>query len=362
MALVVVLAGGGTGGHVFPALAIAEAIRKRDAQASVRFVGTPAGLETRLVRQAGYELDLVPSRPVLGRGPLGAARALLAIARGTFAARRILRDARASLVIGVGGYASVPTVVAARTLGIPIGLLEPNARPGRANRALGRLARAVFVQFDGAAHYFPAGRAQRVGFPVRQIPARQSENGSILKLLVVGGSQGARSINEAVIGALEQLGERDGFRITHQTGPAHLSAVAQAYREAGVEAEIAAFFEDLPERLGRADLVVARAGASTIAELCMAGVPSILVPYPYAADDHQMANARELERAGACEVIPDAEISERLGPAVRALAQDAARRRRMAAAASRQARPDAAERIWETCASWLPGTRAGSSS
>jgi UDP-N-acetylglucosamine--N-acetylmuramyl-(pentapeptide) pyrophosphoryl-undecaprenol N-acetylglucosamine transferase len=362
MALVVVLAGGGTGGHIFPALAIAEAIRKHETQASVRFVGTPAGLETRLVRQAGYELDLVPSRPVLGRGPLGALRGLLAIARGTFAARRILRDAQASLVIGVGGYASVPTVVAARTLGIPIGLLEPNARPGRANRALGWLARAVFVQFDGAADYFPPGRAQRVGFPVRQIPGRESENGPIFKLLVIGGSQGARSINEAMVGALDQLGERDGFRIVHQTGPAHVADVKQAYRAAGVEAEIAPFFEDLPERLARADLVVARAGASTVAELCMAGVPSILVPYPYAADDHQLANALELERAGAAEVIRDAEIAERLGPAVRALALDPARRRRMAAAASRQARPDAAERIWETCASWLPGTRAGRTS
>jgi UDP-N-acetylglucosamine--N-acetylmuramyl-(pentapeptide) pyrophosphoryl-undecaprenol N-acetylglucosamine transferase len=360
MALVVVLAGGGTGGHVYPALAIADAIRKCEPQAQLRFVGTERGLEARVVRQAGYPLDFVPARAVLGRGPLGALAALLSIARGVRTARRLLARAGAQLVIGVGGYASVPAVLAAATLRLPIGLLEPNARPGRANRLLSRFARAVFVQFDAAQAFFPAGRALVVGFPVRQIPRRSRDaRDGTLHLLVVGGSQGARSINEAVLAALPELAGGQHAHIVHQTGPAHYEEVRAAYQRAGVAAEAAPFFEDLPERIARADLVVARAGAATVAELCMAGVPSILVPYPHAADDHQLANARELERAGAARVLLDGQVREGLAAAVRELAGDPARLRAMAGAAAARATPDAAERIWRICAGWLPGPREG---
>jgi UDP-N-acetylglucosamine--N-acetylmuramyl-(pentapeptide) pyrophosphoryl-undecaprenol N-acetylglucosamine transferase len=354
MALVVVLAGGGTGGHIFPALALAETIRKREPGAHVHFVGTEQGLETRHVRAAGYPLDLVPSRPVLGRGPIDSVRALVTATCGIGRARKILGRLQANLVIGVGGYASVPTVTAALCSRIPTALLEPNARPGRANRLLGRFARAVFVQFEEASRYFPGGRTHLLGFPVRAMPHGNAKTPDpVLRLIVLGGSQGARSINRAVTRMLDQLGERDGFRITHQTGEADYEEVRVAYERAGVQAEIAPFFEDIPERLAQVDLVVARAGAATCAELCVAGAPSIFVPYPYAADDHQMANARDLERAGMCIVIPDAELSERLAPELRALARDAPRRRRMAEAAGQRATPDAAERIWETCRSLL---------
>ncbi|MFQ5697855.1 MAG: undecaprenyldiphospho-muramoylpentapeptide beta-N-acetylglucosaminyltransferase [Myxococcota bacterium] len=362
MALSVVLAGGGTGGHVYPALALAETIRKREPEARVRFLGTERGIETRVVRRAGYSLDHVPARPVRGTSPIARGRALLSLAAGFLAARRLLRSAGPDLVIGTGGYASVPAVLAALSLGVPVGLIEPNAIPGRANRWLARFVRCVFVQFQAALDRLPRGRAALTGIPVRPLPLRtpretRGETGTV-RLLVIGGSQGAHSINRAMCGALEQLGERDGFRITHQTGEADLADVRAAYAEAGVEAEISAFFDDMMERLSRAHLVLARAGASTIAELCIAGVASILVPYPHAADDHQAANAEALEQTGACRLLDDRQLERGLAPLVRSLARDPEGLRRMGDAALRLAAPDAAERIWDVCTGWLPATRA----
>ena len=353
MALSVVLAGGGTGGHIVPALALAETIRKHEPGARVLFVGSARGLETSLVPAAGFDLELVASRQVLGRGPLASAAALLAVARGTLQARRLLGRPRADLVIGVGGYASVPAVLAARTLGIPSALLEPNARPGRANRLLGRFARAVFVQFEDAIPWFPAGRAILSGYPVREMPEPNgAAPGARLEVVLTGGSQGARSLNRAFAAVLGRL-PTERLHITHQTGAAHADEVRAAYATADVHAEIAPFFDDLHARIARADLLVARAGASTCAELCASGCAAILVPYPHAADDHQTANARELERAGAALWLPDTELDARLGDELLALIVDDERRRRMGEAAARRARPDAAQHVWQTCAAWL---------
>ncbi|MFI5314213.1 MAG: undecaprenyldiphospho-muramoylpentapeptide beta-N-acetylglucosaminyltransferase [Myxococcota bacterium] len=349
MALAIVLAGGGTGGHIFPALALADAIRKADPGATVRFVGTARGLETKYVPAAGYPLDLVPSAQVTGRGVLRGMAGVLTGLRGIRVARAQLRAERADLVIGVGGYASVGAVAAAVTLGIPTALLEPNARPGRANRLLGRFARRVFVAFEDAIAFFPAGRAVLTGRPVRALPraAPRGEDG-VTRLLITGASQGARSINRAICAALPRLAELPRLEITHQTGAAGLDETRAAYAAARVRADVAAFFDDLPERMARADLVVARSGG-TVAEICVAGVASVLVPYPFAADDHQMANARELERAGACAVVADADAGAALGDEVVSLLCDPARRARMAEAALRRARPDAARDIWRLC-------------
>ena len=257
----VVLAGGGTGGHIFPALALAEAIRRRDPETRVSFMGTERGLETRLVPAAGVALDLVPAAQIAGRSLLRKARGAIVLLRGVWRARALLRAREAGLVIGVGGYASVPAVVAAALARIPVALLEPNARPGRANRALARFARAIFVQFEDARAAFPAGRVEALGYPVREIPKRAAAPASgPLRLLVLGGSQGARSLNQALCALLPRL-ELDGVAIAHQTGAADLDAVRAAYATAGVEAEVAAFFDDVPERLARADLLIARAGA-----------------------------------------------------------------------------------------------------
>lgn len=354
MALVVVLAGGGTGGHISPALALAETICDREPGADVRFIGSDRGLERTHVPAAGYLLDVVPSRQVLGRGALAAVGALCVSAIGVARAFAILRASRPELVIGFGGYASVPAVVAARMLRIPTALLEPDAVPGRANRLLARFADRVFVQFDTARAHFAAGKALMTGLPVRvrqvceRAPACDGAVPRRVHLVITGGSQGARSVNRAVCGALGEL-SRAALHITHQTGPAHIDEVRDAYRRAGVEADVEAFFDDLPARLAAADLVLARAGANTCAELCAGHTPSILVPYPHAANDHQTENARELERAGACVLIPDDQLPARLAPEVLALAADPGRRREMATAAARRARPAAADEIWDAC-------------
>jgi UDP-N-acetylglucosamine--N-acetylmuramyl-(pentapeptide) pyrophosphoryl-undecaprenol N-acetylglucosamine transferase len=355
MAVNVVLAGGGTGGHVFPALALAEAICEAEPGANVRFLGTESGLESRIVPRSGYALDAVPASPIVGRGVVETARALGVAALGAWRARQILKRNGASLVIGVGGYASVPAVVAAATLRIPSAILEPNARPGRANRVLGRITQAVFLQFDDAAWAFPARKVHRLGTPVRSIPARKkapATDGPV-RLLILGGSQGARSINRAITRSLERLGGSEAFDILHQTGERDLEIVRQAYLAADVMAEVVPFLEDVPEQLSRADLIVARAGAATVAEICEAGVASILVPYPFAADDHQMANARALERLGACVVVPDAVVSEELAPEIRGLARETDRRLGMGDAARQLATPHAARDIWKVCSALI---------
>ena len=346
MARLIVLAGGGTGGHVFPALALAEIVRSAPGT-SVRFIGTERGIGTRHIAAAGYEVDTVPSEPVVGRNPIAMLRALALVARGVLLSRRLLRDAGADLVIGVGGYASVPAVVAALTLRIPTALLEADASPGLANRMLGRFAGRVFVQFQDAQSHFPAGRSLLTGFPVRPIPPHEESKDGRVRVLVIGGSQGARSVNRALCGSLDALSSVN-VEITHQTGTADYEEVKRAYAEAGLDACIAPFFDDLPERLARADLVVGRSGSST-AEFCLAGLPQILVPYPHAAGGHQMHNARELERDGAAVVVPDARVAEDLGRELCALVRDDERRARMAAAARERAAPDAARRIWEAC-------------
>jgi UDP-N-acetylglucosamine--N-acetylmuramyl-(pentapeptide) pyrophosphoryl-undecaprenol N-acetylglucosamine transferase len=252
-------------------------------------------------------------------------------------------------VIGVGGYASVGAVAAALTLGIPTALLEPNALPGRANRLLGRFAKRIFVAFEDAIPYFPAGRAVLTGRPVRALPRAEVRSGDALRLLITGASQGARSVNRAIAAALPKLAQIPKLAITHQTGQADLGETAAAYNAAGVRAEVAAFFDDLPERMARADLVVARSGG-TVAEICVAGVASVLVPYPYAADDHQMANARALERPARARWCRTREAAA--GWATSSSTSCATRR---GARAGRRrlsrARPDAAADIWQACGS-----------
>ena len=350
MALTVVFAGGGTGGHISPALALAQTIRRREPDAGLRFIGSERGFERTQVQTAGFPIDLVPSRQVLGRGALGTGAAVFPAGRGVGRALSLLREAGPALVIGVGGYASVPTVVAARLRGIPIVLLEPDALPGRANRLLARFARRIFVQFDAALEHLPKGQGQLTGLPVRELPPKPSVSATAeCHLLITGGSQGARSLNRAMTAALPTLVSRAKLRITHQTGAAHVDEVRDAYQAAGVEADVAAFFEDLPALIGSADLAGARAGANTCAELCATHTPSILVPYPFAANDHQTQNARDLERAGACVLVPDSELEARLADEILTLVCNPKRRQAMAESAAARAHPDAAEQIWAEC-------------
>lgn len=357
------VAGGGTGGHVTPALALAERIAARGHE--VLLIGSPLGLETRLVPKAGFELVTLPARQLMGRGPWARGLGALAIARGCVAAWHLLRRRQCELVLSVGGYASVPAVLAAAALRIPIALVEPNAQPGRANRLASRLARRIFVHFEESVEALaPRGGAQvmRLGIPLRQALVQAFESAPPrrtprppLRLLVFGGSQGARQLNDILIALAPRL-DPQAFEIVHQTGEADRERVAAAYAATHLRAQVMAFEPDMPRRYREADLALCRAGALTVAELALAGLPALLVPYPFAADDHQSANARALAAAGAARVLP----AQNLTPddVERALAELAAHPetlRAMGLAAAKQARPDAAERIVDACIALLDG-------
>jgi UDP-N-acetylglucosamine--N-acetylmuramyl-(pentapeptide) pyrophosphoryl-undecaprenol N-acetylglucosamine transferase len=345
------------------ALALAERLAARGH--SVLVIGSPRGLETRLVPAAGFELAALPAGQIMGRGLRARIGGALAIARGGVAAWRLLRRRQIELVLSVGGYASVPAVLAAAALRIPIALVEPNAQPGRANRLAARLARRIFVQFEEAARVLApggGGRALALGIPLREAlvrafqaaPPRRTPRAP-LRLLVFGGSQGARQLNDVMIALAPRL-DPAGFEIVHQTGEADRDRVAAAYAGAGLRAEVLAFEPDMPRRYREADLALCRAGAMTVAELALAGLPALLVPYPYAADDHQSANARALVAAGAARLLP----ARTLAPddVLRALCELSAQPealQSMGLAAAKLARPDAACRIADACLALLAG-------
>jgi UDP-N-acetylglucosamine--N-acetylmuramyl-(pentapeptide) pyrophosphoryl-undecaprenol N-acetylglucosamine transferase len=352
-----VVAGGGTGGHVTLALALAEQIRSCGDK--VLLLGSDRGLETKLVPEAGFDLLALPARPVYGRSLIDRARAVPAMASACWSAWKALGSFGADFVISVGGYASVPAVIAAVLRRVRIALVEPNAVPGRANRAAARVASRIFVQFEQAGSAFSKTAADRVrslGIPLRKEliaafagvePRRTPE--PPFRLLVSGGSQGAHQINQAMIEAAPRLDSRS-LEIVHQTGEADRQQVEAAYRSAGLRAEVVAFESDMPTRYRWADLALCRSGALTVAELALAGLPALLIPYPYAADDHQRANAAALVAIGAARLLDDQPLD---GACVAQTLQDLLaspeQLTAMSASAVKLARPDAAARIIEEC-------------
>ena len=345
----ILIAGGGTGGHLFPGLALADALAARGA--SVTFVGTAAGIEARAVPAAGYPLRLLPGRQLRGGGAARVVAGLASTAGGTLRALVLLGELRPRLVVGVGGYASVAVVIAAALRRVPTVLLEQNVVPGAATRVLARLARRICVGFAESIAFLPHARAVHTGNPVRADLIRPRPPRARPGLLVFGGSAGAHRLNQAMLDALGRLGPTLAtLDLTHQTGAADLETVRAGYAARGLAARVEPFIADMGAAYAAADLVVARAGATTCAELTAVGLPAILVPYPYAADDHQRRNAEVLVRAGAAEMILDAALDgERLATALRALLADAGRRATMAVRARALGRPDAAERVAEEC-------------
>lgn len=342
----ILIAGGGTGGHVNPALAIARELQRRRPDRSIRFVGTAAGLESRLVPAAGYPLETIRAAGVVGKGPVGRIRGLVRLALGCLDSRRLLRRTRPHLVIGVGGYASAPVVLAAILRRVPTMIHEQNRFPGMTNRVLSPLVGRTAVSFPGTAGGV-GRRGEVTGNPVRpeftRIPVWRPHDGPA-RLLVFGGSRGARAINDAMVAALGGL--PPDLAITHQTGPADRDRVAAAYAVAGREARVEAYLDDMAAVLEGADLVICRAGASTLAELAAAGRAAILIPFPRAAHDHQRHNARSLVEAGAARCIDPRELDgERLARTIRAVLEAPGELERMSGAARRLARPDAAGRI-----------------
>jgi UDP-N-acetylglucosamine--N-acetylmuramyl-(pentapeptide) pyrophosphoryl-undecaprenol N-acetylglucosamine transferase len=355
----IVFAGGGTGGHLFPALAVAERMRVARPGASIEFVGGTRGLETRLVPQAGFPLRTLPLSGLKG-GTIGArVVALLAAASGVLRCGAWFVRHRPDLVVGVGGYASGPAVLAAWLLRVPTMLMEQNHFPGATNRWLAPRASAVCVPSEAAkARLHGVGLV--TGNPVRPEFASigPPPGAARLSLLVFGGSRGARSINRAIVAALPRLAAMTPPpRVVHQTGPDEYEAVARAFAgHPGLDTEVLPFLDDMPARLAAADLVVCRAGATTLSELAAAGRPAILVPLPFAADDHQRANAEAVRDAGAAVVVEDRELDGgRCAAEIAALAADRDRRARMAAAARTLARPDAAAAIVRVADALLDG-------
>ncbi len=344
---------GGTGGHVFPALAVAELLRGQGME--VFWIGTRRGLEARLVPEHGFPLEWIGIEGLRGKGPRQLLAAPFKLAAALRQAAGILRCIRPDLVLGMGGFASGPGGLMARLSGIPLVIQEQNRVPGFTNQWLSHIATRVFEAFPDS---FPAGRgAVTSGNPVRpeicalQTPRqRLTDRSGPGRLLVVGGSLGARVLNETVAGAVATLPPEQRPRIRHQAGERTLEAARRAFRESGVEAEITPFIADMAAAYAWADLVVCRAGALTVSELAAAGVGSILVPYPHAVDDHQTGNARYLADAGAAQLLPQTELSAAsLGKALTELFSDRSRLLAMAQAARDQAQPDATEKIARAC-------------
>jgi UDP-N-acetylglucosamine--N-acetylmuramyl-(pentapeptide) pyrophosphoryl-undecaprenol N-acetylglucosamine transferase len=347
-----ILAGGGTGGHVIPALAIAHELQKRYA-AEVLFIGTARGLENRLVPAADFPLRLVKVG-ALNRVSLATrARTMFDLPRAVFAASRILNEFHPDVVIGVGGYASGPAMLAALFKHIPTVAFEPNLVPGFANRVVARFVSAAAVHFDRTAEYFRNPAV--TGVPVRpaffQIPAKLYDPSSPT-LFVFGGSQGARAINKTVPAAMPELLKRvPGLCVIHQTGERDYNDVQSAYARTGVSAEVHQFIDDMPGFFARADLILCRSGASTVAEIAAAGKPAVFVPFPLAADDHQRRNAEALEQAGAAVVLEETRLDEVwLVDTLATLLEDPGRLGRMSQAARAMAHPDAAKDIAELVA------------
>ncbi|MFZ0999825.1 MAG: undecaprenyldiphospho-muramoylpentapeptide beta-N-acetylglucosaminyltransferase [Candidatus Sulfotelmatobacter sp.] len=344
-----ILAGGGTGGHVIPALAIANELKKHYA-AEVLFVGTARGIENRLVPAAGYPLRLVRVGQLKNVSLATRAKTVFDLPRAVWDAGRMLNEFAPDVVIGVGGYASGPAMLAAVVKHIPTLAFEPNVVPGFANRVVARFVSGAAVHFEETAKYFR--HAEVTGVPVRQaffeIPAKR---GGVPTLLVFGGSQGAHAINEAMIRCLPELQRQaPGIHIMHQTGERDYNDALVAYQSfsgaAGESAEVFKFIEDMPAAFARADLVVCRSGASTVAEITAAGKPAIFVPFPRAADDHQRVNAEALARVGAAVVVEELKLEGVwLAETIAALLGDPRRLQAMSVAARGLAHPDAARDI-----------------
>ena len=355
------VAGGGTGGHLFPGLALGEEVKTRHPRNDVLFVGSARGIEAREVPRAGYPLELIDVGPLKRMGPAGFFRGLFRIPKALWQSRRILRRFDPDVVVGVGGYSSGPVVLAAWMLGIPTAVQEQNALPGFTNKTLGRIVKAVFIAFEEARTSFPPDRTHLLGNPIRRafldnyLHTRVPEER--LSIFVTGGSQGAHVLNLRVAEAMEllapQLGHR--LRLLHQTGVKDQGEIAARYeklRPHGLEAKAVAFIDDMPRAYAGADLLVCRAGATTIAELTVCKMPAILVPFPFAADDHQTVNARAMVNAGAAILLAEQGLTgEKLAGELRALEADRSRLARMSRASGVLGRPEAAREIADVCVS-----------
>lgn len=337
----ILFCGGGTGGHVLPGLAVAEALRA-NGEKSFRWIGDPARIEATLVPKAG--INLLPYG--LSRPRPHSPRWVLASLRQAWGCFNELRRSPPRVVVALGGYAALLPGLIAPLLGRPLLVMEQNARSGRTNRLLARFAQAVVTQFPEASHGLPAARVSQLGNPVRPITPRERGQGEHLTVLIAGGSLAATTLNDLVVQASASLADLRALRIVHLAGDKDQARVAEQYRAAGINAEVMGFCHDMPALYERVDVAITRAGATTVAELCAAGIPALYIPLPWAADDHQTANAQAVTRVGGAEVLPQATTTPaHLASRLRTLVGDRALVARMGHAARSLARPQAAAQV-----------------
>ncbi|HKZ80455.1 MAG TPA: undecaprenyldiphospho-muramoylpentapeptide beta-N-acetylglucosaminyltransferase [Pyrinomonadaceae bacterium] len=346
----VLIAAAGTGGHIYPGIAVAKEIMRRQPDSKIRFVGTARGLETKLVPRAGFDLSIIESAGLKSVGAGARARGLAILPKSFVSARKLIREFRPHVVVGAGGYVSGPVLLTAALMGLPTLVMESNALPGWTNRVLARFVNKAAVSFQESLPYF-RGKGVVTGNPVRreffEIPARTGERTREFSLLVFGGSQGAHAINQAMIAALPELSSvRERLRITHQTGENDFELTSAAYANAGwgKQVDVRRYIDDIVESFAAADLVICRAGATTTAELIAAGKAALMIPFPFAADDHQRKNAEALVHAGAARMILQRELTgEKLAKEIVLLAGNVERIVQMEEASRRLARGDASQ-------------------
>lgn len=351
----VILAAGGTGGHLWPALSLARALREKEPGAEFLFIGTGRPIEEKMIDPEGYKRRIIKTSGLKGQGLIGALKAVSRCFFSVFEARSIIKEFKPDLCFGSGGYVTVPVGLAARSAGIPLIIHEQNSRPGLSNKVLGRLAARVMLGFDDAASAFPGGKSVFTGNPVRReiaaLSGRAKAPHQPLALLVTGGSQGASGLNRLVGPALVQLNQGGvDFQVFHQAGARDVEWLKSLYDEGGLKAEVSDFYQDMASYYSRSDLIIARAGALTLAELAAAALPSVLVPLPTAADDHQSVNARRMEEGGAALVLTERNTSPgELAGALTRLLTNPPLLTKMGQAAEALARPGADEEMARIC-------------
>lgn len=349
-----VIAGGGTGGHLFPGIAVAEEFLARDRDNEVLFIGTQNGIEARVLPRLGYPLECIAVTGMRRKSGIEQLRGMALLIKSYFQSKKILESFGPDIVLGVGGYASGPVVLAAGRMQCRRYIHEQNALPGFTNKLLARFAEKIFVSIEESRNYFPAGKTHMTGNPLRRqivqdVPASREEHADRenFRLLVFGGSAGARSINMALVDALPFLcEEKNRLSVMHQTGEKDLDEVKAGYQKSGIKAEVLPFIHDMADAYHQADLVICRAGATTIAEVTACGKACIFIPFPYATDDHQRRNAEALVTKGAGFMLLNRDLSgESLANMIRELMKDRERLKIAGMCARQLARPDAAKII-----------------
>jgi len=352
----VVITGGGTGGHLYPGIALAEELKRRDPSTEIIFMGNERGIEAKVIPREGYPIKFIPASGFVGKGIAGKVTAVFRLLKGIRESYRYLGEMMPDLVVGTGGYVSLGPVISAKLLSIPVMIMEQNSVPGRTNRLLGHIADAVCITYQESMARFPRNKVYLTGNPVREKVLRGSKTSALrlfslredlFTVFVFGGSSGATSINRAVVDGLQYLLDLKGeIQFLHQTGERDFEFVRDSYRSYGFEGTVTPYIYQMPEAYAVADIVVSRAGATTIAELCATGKPAILIPYPHAAGNHQEMNARRLAELGAALMIKDSELSgKRLADEIIRLFNDGEFRNFIRKKAIGFGKPDAVRKI-----------------